>query len=501
MNMIQHSNNRHQSTNTTSKWLKLLLYPFFALYWLLDNFGQGLIYFGEYIYKFLNLGFQKFLQISIKLVKVLKLKKNETKGKITTNQKLDNQVSTIISLPDNQDINQEKAINRKPHVFTKNNLISGNFEIDNLLKKKKITNQELLFAIKILIENITKFPNQAQNLSTTTYRNLSTEIFPKFKFIKLLVIFFGVVLTLNTLFLLFESPFKTAKASENQIQSQVGVQTLISETSQPGVRILENFQDTNVVAEVGSHLNIERSRIYPKTSQNCKTPVPPPTENGCDFVVIPSGLAIPLRGTIFQSLRIEATITGESEIIISKKNYETSRPSEEISRFNSINLNTRISLPEVILGTEGLEFKIWEKNGSVEIRKIVFEYFNVNNLSKVSGKILNWEGGPKLIGQIFQDVNQNKKLDERIDKPWSCRAYFPGSMPVNIDEDGGFVIYRDENCFVDVKPDAWYTDEKKTVLPAGDWLMVVNLGSQNKIYSFNIPIDKPEVVLELNDNN
>lgn len=303
-----------------------------------------------------------------------------------------------------------------------------------------------------------------------------------------------LILVINTVFILFQSPFQNANAGNNVVQTTSGVQNLITDTSQPGVRVVENFLTTKLIAEVGQSIDIQKDKIITKGTNNCKTPVSPPAENGCEFVLLPSSLSIPIRGTLYKSIKFEATITGDSEIVIIKKNYEKGRIIDNIGSVNATNLNKKMVLPESITGVEGLGIKLWEKGGTIEIRKIIIEYFNVESMIAVSGKINDWKEASPVLGSIYLDVNENKKFDIKTDKPWICKPNFPGLVAVNIDIDGSFVMYRDDSCFVDVKPDFFFTDEQKSVLPPGNWLMVLKDGKE--VYNFTIEVKDKEKVLE-----
>jgi|GEM_PF-1734405 len=307
---------------------------------------------------------------------------------------------------------------------------------------------------------------------------------------------FGAILILliNTVFVLFQSPFQNANAGNNVTQTTTGVQNLITDTTQPGVRVVENFLTTKLIAEVGQSINIQKDKIITKGTNNCKTPVAPPTENGCEFVLLPSSLSIPIRGTLFKSIKFEATITGDSEILLIKKNYEKVRIVDNIGSVTATNLNKKMVLPESISGVEGIGIKLWEKGGTIEIRKIIIEYFNVETMIPVSGKINNWKETTPILGSLYLDVNENKKFDVKTDKAWICKPNFPGLVAVNIYIDGSFVMYRDDSCFIDVKPDFFFTDEKKSVLPPGDWLMVLKDGKE--VYHFTIEVKDKEKVLE-----
>jgi hypothetical protein len=133
--------------------------------------------------------------------------------------------------------------------------------------------------------------------------------------------------------------------------------------------------------------------------------------------------------------------------------------------------------------------------GGLEITKISVEYASVDNLSQVSGKIKDWTQGQKQFGEIYADWNENRGFEPRSDQRWDCKANFSGVKPVVINEDGSFVILRDDSCFVDVKPDNWFIDEQKSVLPSGDWLLVLN--GAEKIYHFKTDAQTPKIVLEL----
>lgn len=518
-----------------SKWglfgSKILLTPFTFIYKTLIIFGDTLINLGNFLW----LGFTNFPHLISEIFSKFSIKKtvvknsvNPTNSKLTevvvnlnvakptaklehkqlkpktqnyffTNlfskfkakkeiktdvQKLENPSSTSTIKP---------QISTKPasHLKTKPNVLKTeiNQEISNIneIDFSSSSSKEILQNLANLVNSL------AQN--DRVYRQ---GLQKKVKIGQYLIFGAILILVVNTVFVLFQSPFQNANAG-TATQTTTGVQNLITDTTQPGMRVVENFLSNKFVAEVGSSINIQKDKIITKGTNNCKTPVPPPSQNGCEFVLLPSSLSIPIRGTLFKTIKFEATVTGDSEILITKKNYEKGRIIDTIGSITATNLNKKMVLPESILGVEGLEIKLWERGGTIEIRKIIIEYFNVETMVPVAGKINNWKATSPVLGSIYLDINENKKFDVKTDKPWICKPNFPGLVSVNIDTDGSFVMYRDDSCFIDVKPDFFYTDEKKSVLPPGDWLLVLDNGKE--VYNFTIEVKDKEKILELESVN
>lgn len=396
-----------------------------------------------------------------------------------------------------------KRSNSSVQVATTNNILNTN-QIATISKKPEIrvkpkiksdhkNSSELDFSSESIKETLQNLANLVSNLAENE-KSYRASLQKKVRLGQYLIIGAILILVVNTVFILFQSPFQNASASGISSQTTSAVQNLVTDNTQPGMRVVDNFLGNKLIAEAGSSINIQKDKIITKGTNNCKTPVLPPSQNGCSFVLIPSSLSIPIRGTIFTTIKFEATITGESEIQISKKNYEKGKNIVDIGSITALNLNKKMPLPESITGVEGLEIKLWERDGNIEIRKIVIEYFNVDSLVAVSGKINDWKEAQPTTGSVYLDLNENKKFDVKTDKQWTCRPNFPGLMSVSIDTDGSFVMYRDDSCFIDVKPDLFYTDEKKSVLPPGNWLLVLKNGEQ--VYNFTIDIKDKDKILE-----
>ncbi|MEI6729074.1 MAG: hypothetical protein WCK98_05520 [bacterium] len=318
----------------------------------------------------------------------------------------------------------------------------------------------------------------------------------RLKFIQYFVAGVSILVLINLfgIFLLREGGTGLANGATNQTLGSP-VTNSIDTTSVPGVRIVDNFKNTKALGEIGQSMKITDNQISTQNSSNCKTPVPPPKENGCSLVFLPSSLSIPSRGTVFRSIQVEGSLSGDSQLVIEIKNYEKGQVTATVGNFNKDNFSTKLALPESISGVEGISFKFWEKSGPIQISKIAINYVNVEALKPVSGKIVGWNSETETLAALYYDQNENKTLDKKTDRPWVCRPNFPGVKPVYIGKDGSFVIYRDDDCFIDIKPDTWYTDDKKNSLPDGYWL--IDISDLNQTYSFKVEKDKKEAVLEL----
>jgi hypothetical protein len=318
----------------------------------------------------------------------------------------------------------------------------------------------------------------------------------RLKFIQYFVAGVSVLVLINLfgIFLLREGGTGLANGATSQTLGSP-VTNSIDTTSEPGIRVVDNFKNTKALGEIGQSMKITDNLISTQNSSNCKTPVPPPKENGCSLVFLPSSLSIPSRGTVFRSLQVEGNLSGDSQIVIEIKNYERGQITTTVGNFNKDNFSTKLALPESISGVEGISFKFWEKSGPIQISKIAINYVNVEALKPVTGKIVGWNSETETLAALYYDQNENKLLDKKTDRPWVCRPNFPGVKPIYIGKDGSFVIYRDDDCFIDIKPDSWYTDDKKNSLPDGYWL--IDISDLNQTYSFKVDKDKKEMVLEL----
>jgi len=237
-----------------------------------------------------------------------------------------------------------------------------------------------------------------------------------------------------------------------------------------GLKTLRDFAGNTALADIGFQLSVAKNDIKTKGSPNCKTPILPPMENGCHFLLIPSALGVPSRGAIYRSVGIDATIAEGDKIEVDIKNYEKDQI-QTIATINSTNITQDFTLPENIPTNSGILFRLWAKNQEITIKQINIRYFSVEDLKQVAGTLdgdlAKIEESPK----IYYDVNQNGKFDKDTDTLWVCRPNFPG-VKMNVSADGKFVVEPDDGCFVDVKPDCWYkTKVNKCALPNGKWLI------------------------------
>lgn len=443
--------------------LKLVSRSFDIVYSSLDWFGSGIINAGVGIWKAIPFRLKKS-----------KLKEVKSLAIIPTESNKNSQLVVF----------QKKSTN--PIVLVKNNLKQKTQKIANFIlipssDQKKPIEGELVKAL------------QSINL---TNQKILVQISKKNSFLQLVLIAILIALVANTSVLFFNRTPTTSQAQQVQNQEQdITNKVQVSDQNKPGLRILDSFLNTNVVAEIGQSLKVEKDKITIGNVSNCQTPIPPPFENGCDLIILPFGMGINSRGTFFKSINFEGRIEGKNQIKLTKKNFENGNISPEIGKVDGLSATKRIRLPENFSLVEGLQLKFWNVEGGLEITKISIEYASVDNLSQVSGKIKNWTQGQKQFAEIYADWNENRAFEPRSDQRWDCKANFSGVKPVVIDEDGSFVIFRDDSCFVDVKPDSWFIDEQKSVLPSGDWLLVLN--GAEKIYHFKTDTQTPKIVLEL----
>jgi hypothetical protein len=240
---------------------------------------------------------------------------------------------------------------------------------------------------------------------------------------------------------------------------------------QTGLRIVRDFAGNSALGDVGFQLEIQKNLIKTKGSQNCKTSILPPMENGCHFLLIPGSLGIPSKGMLYQSVGIDGDLAEGDKIQIDIKNYDK-ETLQTIATITSANITQDFKLPENIPSSSGILFRLWAKNQDITIRQINLKYFSVDDLKQVSGTLKGDLAKLDETPKVYQDSDQNGKFDGNTDKAWLCRPNFPGAKFV-LGQGEKFNLEPDDGCFTDVKPDCWYKAKtNKCVLPSGKWLLV-----------------------------
>ena len=283
----------------------------------------------------------------------------------------------------------------------------------------------------------------------------------------LLILF--LTLGIQTYLIVTKQSINFQASASNQTLETVST---LPTNSEPGLRIIDNFTTNKGVVDIGFSLDVQKQIIKMRNGSNCKTPGIPPEPNGCGITIYPGALGIPNRGTIFKNIQFEGTIPGNSKIKIDLKDFEQGNLVQDLGSFGSDKLKKNIPIPANISSTQGLYLRFWTLGGDISITKIAIEYYNVEQLKPVSGKI-----NPDLLKDIkaftiWEDKDQNRLWDPKNDVEWTCRPNFPGILPLEFGVNGSFVMSRDDSCFTDIKPDKWYTDKGTSVLPNGMWLLV-----------------------------
>jgi len=280
-----------------------------------------------------------------------------------------------------------------------------------------------------------------------------------------------ILLNLYTVFSLNLTIRNTPVSSTDSTTKTPNLQEF--KTPEAGLKIVREFAGSSALADVGFQLDIQKNQIKTKGSQNCKTNIIPPIENGCQFLLIPASLGIPSKGMIFKSISVETNLSPEDKIQVDLKNYDKDKI-ENIGTIDSDNQTKPISLPENIPSSSGILFRLWAKKQDITIKSISLRYFAVEDLKQVSGTLAGDLSKISGNGKIYFDYDSNSKFDKNIDKIWSCRPNFPGAI-FTIKDSDKFSIEPDDGCFTDVKPDCWYKSKvDKCALPAGKWLLVLD---------------------------
>ena len=293
------------------------------------------------------------------------------------------------------------------------------------------------------------------------------------KLVIALLSLFVLLIALN-LYTVFYLSFASKTASVSVTETQTITPNLQQlKTPKNGLRIVRDFAGNSALADVGFQLEIQKNLIKTKGSQNCKTPILPPMENGCHFLLIPSSLGIPNKGMLYRSFSLEGDLAEGDKIQVEIKDYDKDKV-QTISTITSVNINQDFDLPENIPSSSGILFRLWAKNQDITVRQINLKYFSVDDLRQVSGNLMGDLASIEETPKVYLDSDQNGKFDKDTDKAWTCRTSFPGARFV-LGEGDKFSIEPDDSCFNDVKPDCWYKAKtNKCVLPTGKWLLVYN---------------------------
>jgi len=354
--------------------------------------------------------------------------------------------------------------------------------IDNYLDPNKI-NFSNKAEMEILTQEIQKVVEKAlrENLNTSNHTgskttNSKNRFFSKENYLLWNYFLIITVLIIGSINLYFAfNPLsretKIAQASDTFLVNQNDNAT--GKIGKIGNKVVTNFLGNPALTEYGFKVKANKNSIQTVNDGNCKTQIIPPEGNGCNFVIAPSLLGLPKRGIALKTLTLAGSMGGDSKVILDIKNYEKGILQKRIAEVTGSDLNTPIKLPQNLDSFQAISFRFWEKDTPIEVNKMIFSYFYTDNLTEVSGRLVNFEATENdNSAQIYWDANENGVYDIDIDEKQDCRYNFPGVFAVNFEKDGAFKVKRDSACFKDVKPDIWYTDEGKNSLPPGKFLLL-----------------------------
>lgn len=232
---------------------------------------------------------------------------------------------------------------------------------------------------------------------------------------------------------------------------------------------LNYFLNHPSVIEIGAKLKVEKNSISTNQSPNCKTPVLPPIENGCQILMSPSKLLIP--GMRLTSVQLEGQILENNEIHLEKIPFDKVENPRVLGIISS-NDNRPIPLSQSFGPQEVLRLRMWNKSQSdIELSKIIFTYVDFDSLRPV---ILDTTK-PLEAAIIYMDVDKDKKYDQQKDLIWTCQQDFPG---IKLEKRANTtLIKRNDACMqASTKPESWLSDEGQNALPIGSWLINLNDG-------------------------
>lgn len=238
---------------------------------------------------------------------------------------------------------------------------------------------------------------------------------------------------------------------------------------------ITSFYGNLAFVEFGAKLEVTKDKVVTTNHPNCQTPILPPAPNGCNLTLSPSLLGLPKRGVIFSSLRVGGDVSGDSELRIEFKNLQKGTIEKTIGTITAASKSEPVLLPEVIDSFSALNFVFWDKNGLININKIEISYFYVENLSKVTGKLNTTRDIQGKTAKVIRDISETGVYDPaKFNTPWTCRPSFPGVKDIAFRSNGEFVISRDDQCYIDTKPDKWFTDNGQYSIPKGKWILVLD---------------------------
>jgi hypothetical protein len=354
---------------------------------------------------------------------------------------------------------------------------------DSENKSKEIQNNE-----KSYFNNL--FEKKERKIQYLTFNK-------KWVFLILFTNFTIIVLNIILIIFLFNgfTPFKESLVSTINT-SQVKQVT----DSENGVFEINNFYKNQAVINIGSKIDMRNEFLQTNSHANCQTPVLPPTINGC-FVKISPFKVTNSQNTVFNTLKIDAELKGNSQIIITSDKLKANIEGKELqpNKFsfvlNSQNKNMEIILPPFFGQDDLLNFDFWDQDKSnVKINKLIFSTQNLNDQREVnltlSPEFLERNDGKEF--SFFQDTNSNSvfetSLDRRVE---NCDDIVPieGLIVDKNAISAKLKLNQQEKCLDN------NGKKFKTLMP-GNWFLIEKNNFENKyIFKIEKNIVTPEIKL------
>jgi len=257
-----------------------------------------------------------------------------------------------------------------------------------------------------------------------------------------------------------------------------------------------SFQDNPAIFDYGFKIDIQKNSVSNLNDPNCKTPIVPPTVNGCGFGLNLQNINLPNDGIVFKNLTLETSKTNsKNKIQIDLKDYIKSDFVKTVAVIDTDSNTHKISLPKTIPTSQSLYFRFWATDEVIKINQISIDYYSISDLkpAKIKLSLVNEKLLPdkNLQAMIYADQDEDSKYNKDIDQKWSCESNFPGIKPIKITGSQEFDLTRDDACMTTTKPDNW---SENLVLPPGKWLFVVD---ENNFFSFEIKPDDTSKSVEI----
>jgi|GEM_PF-6280059 len=273
-----------------------------------------------------------------------------------------------------------------------------------------------------------------------------------------------------------------SQPARTAINNRVEASLILTNEQSNSTSIIGTFQNNPAFFDFGFKVDVRSNSIANLDDSNCKTPIVPPTINGCGFGLNLQKLGLASNLVAYKNIVIEPEFSGsEDQIQIDLKNYEKGTLDQTIGIISSNPATNNIILPASIPDSQGLYFRFWSKSGSIRINRMTLNYYSSSDLSPLKLNI-NLENTKKEFTSvtIFRDVDEDGRYNPEKDKKWACTATFPGVDQIQLESNSGrnvnrtVDLIRDESCIIGTKPDSWAGDNGLNSIPSGKWLLVLD---------------------------